>query len=94
MSTKILKIKKKKVEPIINIKNKNKNKKNYNKKNNLNKQPNLEENVTIAYKPINEISNKISNFVNKNDEMIVPLSWVLPNKKEFIKLLDLNKSLL
>ena len=84
MSTKILKIKKKKVDPIINIKNENKNKKNYNKTNNLNKQPNLEENVTIAYKPINEISNKISNFVNKNDEMIEPLSWVLPNKKEFI----------
>ena len=82
MSTKILKIKKKKIEPIINIKNENKNKKT--KTNNLNKQPNLEENVTIAYKPINEISNKISNFVNKNDEMIEPLSWVLPNKKEFI----------
>ena len=80
MSTKILKIKKKKVEPINNIKSKNKNK----KTNNLNKQPILEENVTIAYKPIDDISNKISNFINKNDEMIEPLSWVLPNKKEFI----------
>jgi len=71
MSTKIIKIKKKKVS---NIKSENKN----------NKQPILEENVSIAYKPIADISNKISNFINKNDEMIEPLSWVLPNKKEFI----------
>jgi superfamily II DNA or RNA helicase len=78
MSAKIIKIKKKKVEPVINIKNQN----NSNIKNN--KQPELEEDISIAYKPIDDISNKISNFVNKNDEMIEPLSWVLPNKKEFI----------
>ncbi len=75
MSTKIIKIKKKKVEP--NIKNNIKN-------NFLNKKLNLEEDISISYKPINEISNKISNFINKNDEMIEPLSWVLPNKKNLL----------
>lgn len=30
-----------------------------------------------------EISNKISNFVNKNDS-VQPLNWVLPNRKEFV----------
>lgn len=84
MSTKILKIKKKKIEPIINIKNENKINKNKNLNNTLNKNPIVEENIEIAYKPIADISNKISNFINKNDEMIEPLSWVLPNKKEFI----------
>jgi superfamily II DNA or RNA helicase len=74
MSTKIIKIKKAKKQDVVsNIKN-----------NNLNKNPILEEDVEIAYKPIADISNKISNFINKNDEMIEPLSWVLPNKKEFI----------
>ncbi len=34
---------------------------------NLNKKPILEEDVEIAYKPIADISNKISNFINKND---------------------------
>ena len=89
---KIKKIKKKEADPIINIKNENKSnikndnktKTKTNKNNNLNKQLNLEEDTSIAYKPIDEISNKISNFINKNDEMIEPLSWVLPNKKEFI----------
>ena len=88
MSTKIIKIKKikkKEVDPIINIKSENKSKTNKtNKTNNLNDKPNIEENSSIAYKPIDDISNKISNFINKNDEMIEPLSWVLPNKKEFI----------
>lgn len=74
MSTKIIKIKKAKKQDVVpNIKT-----------NNLNKKPILEEDVEIAYKPIADISNKISNFINKNDEMIEPLSWVLPNKKEFI----------
>ncbi len=74
MSTKIIKIKKAKKQDVVpNIKT-----------NNLNKKPILEEDVKIAYKPIADISNKISNFINKNDEMIEPLSWVLPNKKEFI----------
>jgi superfamily II DNA or RNA helicase len=30
-----------------------------------------------------DISNKITNFINKND-IIEPLNWVLPNRKEFI----------
>ena len=29
------------------------------------------------------VSNKISNFINKND-MVEPLNWVLPNRKEFV----------
>jgi len=30
-----------------------------------------------------DISNKITNFINKND-VIEPLNWVLPNRKEFV----------
>jgi hypothetical protein len=30
-----------------------------------------------------ELSNKINNFVNKNDTL-QPLNWVLPNRKEFV----------
>ncbi len=30
-----------------------------------------------------ELSNKINNFINKNDS-VQPLNWVLPNKKEFV----------
>ena len=57
MSTKIIKIKKAKKQDVVpNIKT-----------NNLNKKPMLEEDVEIAYKPIADISNKISNFINKNE---------------------------
>ena len=42
-----------------------------NNKNNINKNINL------------DLSNKISNFLNKNDK-VTPLKWVLPNKKEFV----------
>ena len=32
---------------------------------------------------ISEVSNKISNFLNKDDS-VQPLNWVLPNRKEFV----------
>jgi superfamily II DNA or RNA helicase len=37
----------------------------------------------MSLKKNSDISNKITNFINKND-IIEPLNWVLPNKKEFI----------
>ena len=61
-----------------------------NKQNKINKNPiknnNIKENNKIisTNETINDISNKLSNFINANDKMIEPLSWVLPNKKEFI----------
>lgn len=47
----------------------------------------LTTNIKNNNKPKNEIENiinKASEFINMNDKMIEPLSWVLPNKKEFI----------
>ena len=44
------------------------------KSNNKNK---INKNINI------NLSNKISNFLNKNDK-VTPLNWVLPNKKEFV----------
>lgn len=48
------------------------------------KKPNNIKKENAPSNTINDISNKLSNFINANNKMIEPLSWVLPNKKEFI----------